>query len=136
MIQRIQSLYLLVGGLFFLGNMLLWFRTTGGSQDVPAIAAAVLQALTGLGLLGTIFLYGNREKQHRVVTMVQYLALGAILVSFGGLYLGGALETWTTTDLVTPAMILLPVLGYLLSRMAAGRIRKDIELVRSMDRLR
>ncbi len=135
MIQRLQSLYLLLGGAAFLGTLL--FRSALVLDTLPWImpVAVVLNVLVSAAAIGLIFLYGDRNRQRKLVDWLQYLALLAIVAVFGGLYMSGRVME-ASEDAGVLAMLVLPVLGYVLIRLAGNRIQKDIELVRSMDRLR
>ena len=135
MIQRVQTILLLLGGLCFLD--MAFFQSAMTQEAMPWLPVGVLalHAVTAIGAIGAILLYKDRARQLKVVSIVQYLALASLIASFAGLYLSGAvMELPGNTGAL--ALIILPALGYILIRMATGRIRKDIELVRSMDRLR
>jgi hypothetical protein len=135
MIQRIQSLYLLLGGLAFLAT--LFFRSVLTQEQMAWVmpAALGLCVLVTIGTVALIFLYADRKRQLKLVSWLQYLAILAILAVFAGLYLsGGIMES--TQNIRAMASMVLPVVGYVFIRLAGYRIHKDIELVRSMDRLR
>ncbi len=135
MIQRLQSILLLLAGLAFLGTV--YFRSALTHDDVSWVLPVVmgLNGLAGIGALVSVFLYGNRKQQLKILSLLQYLVLAALLVTFAGLYLTGTLpDVLSNTGLI--ALIGLPFVGYILIRTAILRIRKDIDLVRSMDRLR
>ena len=135
MIQRIQSVFLLLAGLLFLATGLFREVLTAESQAWILPAVLGLNGLVALGALVGIFLYKDRNKQLQITTGLQYLAIVVLLVAFGGLYLTGQL-TQITSEPAAMAMVGLPILGYVFIRLAATRIKKDIALVRSMDRLR
>ncbi|MFP4227870.1 MAG: DUF4293 family protein [Salinivenus sp.] len=141
MIQRIQTVYLFLGALALAAM---------GGFDTPwdSTAAATLgwYTPTVLGLLvvtigtalGSIFLYTQRKTQRSVVVGAQVLTVGLAGVLYGGLYMteelhfGGAVGLqWDRT-----VALLLPVLAYGLFWLARRGIDHDIELVKSMDRLR
>ena len=135
MIQRIQSIFLLVAALAFIGTG--QFRHVLAMETQTWVLPAVigLNVLVGIGALVSIFLYSDRKKQLGLLSLLQYTALIALFAAYGALYLSGGLAE-VTTNLEVMAMLILPVLGYMLIRLASVRIKKDIELVRSMDRLR
>ncbi len=135
MIQRIQSVFLLLAGLAFLGSG--FFKDVLTEETMAWLMPTVigLNALVAIGTLVDIFLYNDRKKQLAVTSMLQYLAIVVILVAFGGLYLTGRLPE-TASNPAVMALVGLPVLGYVFIWLAASRIKKDIALVRSMDRLR
>ncbi len=135
MIQRIQSVFLLVAALAFIGTG--QFRHVLAMETETWILPAVigLNVLVGLGALVSIFLYGDRKKQLGFISLIQYAALIALVAAFGALYLSGGLVE-IPNNLEALALLILPVAGYILIRLAGARIKKDIALVRSMDRLR
>ena len=135
MIQRIQSVFLLVAAFAFFGTGL--FRHVLAMETETWILPAVigLNVLVGIGALVSIFLYGDRKKQLGLISLLQYTALLALVAAFGALYLSGGLIE-IPANLEATALLVFPVLGYILIRLAGARIKKDIELVRSMDRLR
>jgi hypothetical protein len=139
-IQRIQTLYLalaavcfvlvLVGGPVFHGaasGMYGWY--------MPAVV--LLCGLAALGSIGAIFLYTDRRRQRSAVVGLQFLALLAMIVFYGGLFLAGELGIGTDEQAVLDVVALLSLpFGYVFLFMARRGIDKDIALVRSMDRLR
>ncbi len=135
MIQRIQSVFLLLAGLAFLGSG--FFKDVLTEETMAWLMPTVvgLNALVAIGALVNVFLYNDRKKQLQIASMLQYLAIVAILAAFGGLYLTGRLAE-ASSNPAAMALVGLPVLGYVFIRLATMRIKKDIELVRSMDRLR
>ena len=135
MIQRIQSVFLLLAGLAYGGVGALQGVL---AQDIytwmpPTIL--VISGLVALGALVTIFLYNDRKKQLQLASILQYLGLLALVAVFGGLYFAGAFDALGENIMAILAAVL-PILGYIFVRLATARIKKDIELVRSMDRLR
>ena len=73
-----------------------------------------------------------------MIVIAQVLTVIFLLVFFGGLFLADALYVRTTEGIDTGMLVtlLLPLLGYLLFLLARRAVGKDIELVRSVDRLR
>ena len=136
MIQRIQSVFLLLSSLSFLGTG--FFRTAVvGVESFEWLPMALLglNGLVGVGALAAIFFFKDRKQQLKTTNFLQYGAIVALLAAFGASYLSGALNE-ITTNVGAMALLILPILGYLFIRLASARIKKDIELVRSMDRLR
>lgn len=141
MIQRIQSVYLLLGAIALVADVFLdslW-------QSRAAVAYVWFEpAFVGLSLIAAaiasvaIFLYKDRKRQRRVVVGVQMGVVLALLVLYGGLYLSGGLNVRTggALDINKLIMLGLPVVAYLLFFLARRGIEHDIELVESMDRLR
>jgi NADH:ubiquinone oxidoreductase subunit K len=142
MIQRIQSVYLLLAAaalvaVLFFGSV--WQPATA-SFGLFTFTFVAVSVAAGLVALVAVFLYQNRPRQRRVVFGVQVLALIQTALLYGGLYLVGALRYTSPAtgqvDVGRVVVLLLPVLGYGLLYLARRAITSDIELVRSMDRLR
>ncbi len=140
MIQRVQTVYLAVGGLALLG--LLPFDAVWSSEAAtsfgwfkPASVGAII--LTAIVAIGAIFMYNKRPKQRSLVVGVQVLTVLTMLITFGGLYFAGALQPMLATlTLASGAVLALPVLAYIFFFLARRSIDKDIALIKSMDRLR
>jgi len=134
--QRIQTVFLFLGalciGLAFPG---------GGIREGASWIAAATAALFGVSVVGAIaaiFLHGNRQRQRTVVIVLQYIMIAGIVSLFAGHYLADALpfqasETRGSGDVLSYA---LPIAGYALFYLARRGIDRDINLIRSMDRLR
>lgn len=145
MIQRIQSLFLLLCSASFFGLFGLPFATS--SVSMPDIFSDMvynisdnaillgLCVLGGLVSLGAIFLYNNRELQIKISYVATVLAILLPLTAFLLIYnegTGGA-----NADKIDDAPgLYLPLVGIIFSVLAARFIRKDENTVRSMDRLR
>jgi hypothetical protein len=147
MIQRIQSVFLLLSSLFnfslFLQPVYFASRVTemdAGATSNPIWADGkfnifdskvlmVFTVLAGISALGAIFLYNNRRLQQKVA----YLSAvdGLVTAAMAGLLLSryreGNLSGWAW---------LVDLLGVVSALLAAHYIRKDEKLVRSSDRLR
>lgn len=135
MIQRIQTVllfiaFLLDGSVFFNA---IYHHAMQDPRGWIGIGFAVILTLAALGSLGTISLYNNREKQVSWVgrlMIVQVLALGyavGIYISLGGF--GRFL--WDET--IGLGFLLLALVMQIYAR---KKIKDDIELVKSMDRIR
>ncbi len=143
MIQRIQSVYLLLGAvalgaMFFFGGVL-WRSAPAEAYPWFTPALVVLVALAAVAGLGAIFLFADRPRQRAVVVAAQTLTVLAVLVLLGGFFLADALVvTRADGTLVTSRLIafLLPVVAYVFFFLARRGIESDMALVRSMDRLR
>ena len=141
MIQRIQTVYLILGALALaaLGAFDVPWNSQAATTYawfVPALIG-LLVATTG-GALWAIFLYESRKTQRTVVVMVQ---VGTILLAgvlYGGLFMTGELAFGTGQGLEwgRTAVLTLPIAAYALFFLARRGIDHDIELVESMDRLR
>lgn len=135
MIQRIQSIFLLLAGLAYGGVGALQNVFVQDIQPWLPTAVLVISGLVALFALVTIFMYNDRKKQLQFASILQYLSLIALVAVFGGLYFAGAFNAMGE-NVMAIVVAVLPIIGYLFVRLATTRIKKDIELVRSMDRLR
>lgn len=133
-IQRWQSVLLLISAIFVALAGLLPYATTAEGADVCAVQTPVLlcvDVLVALLLLIDIFLYRNLRYQMKVTR----LALGLIVV------LGATIAAYTCAGIEDAAIavtggIVMPILA-LISAFAALRLmRRDYRLLRSADRLR
>jgi Domain of unknown function (DUF4293) len=149
MIQRIQSVYLLVAAVALGLQIILPYSMV--PANTPAISTPVfadgvfnlfdnvgILGLTGLGIIDcllAIFMYKNRATQGRLVGMTLVVAVMlSVLVGF----------TFYTTSKGLPEGSLvsygvgmaMPLLAAFLLWMANGAIKKDENLIKSMDRLR
>ena len=135
MIQRIQSVYLLLGGIALLG--IIPVRSALGTFT-PTWALPAGLALAGLAALlaiVSIFLYNNRPQQRTLVLGAQLLTIVVVLAVFAGVYFVIGFES-IPAETGPILLMVLPVLAYLFLFLARKAIEKDIALVRSMDRLR
>ena len=143
MIQRIQSIFLLLAAGAGLGLLGLPFASTAQAQEGSALFAdaqfllndnmVLLGLFVGGGALFliTIFLFRNRRLQ-------MTLSLFGILLMVAGAAWGGYLFSQNIPDQAydIKAGTALPLLGIIFAMLAYNRIKKDDKLVRSMDRLR
>ena len=144
MIQRIQSIYLLVatilsGGLIFILN--LWVNEQGNeflvmdafnSGNVLLVTMAVLFFVSALLTFIAIFQFKNRKLQFvlgRLTILVNFFLVG-ILVYFAQ-NLSGEIHVS-----VKGIGLLIPIVTIVLAVAANKAIKKDEELVKSVDRLR
>jgi hypothetical protein len=141
MIQRIQSLYLL---LIIIGCICLFFFPIGtyNTFDLTLLSAnqqgmtipLILIVLAIIVLSGVIiFLYKNRTKQlklSRILILINILLIVVIFFSADRI----EKQTGITTKYGVSAVI--PLINILLSFLASRGIRKDEKLVKSSDRLR
>ncbi|MEX1054450.1 MAG: DUF4293 family protein, partial [Rhodothermales bacterium] len=85
--------------------------------------------------LVAIFIFRDRPKQAKMVLGVQSVTLVCMIALYGGIYLAG--DSILGVESVEHALLLLlPILAYIQFHLARRSIRKDIELIKSMDRLR
>lgn len=141
MIQRIQSVYLLLGAVALLA--LLFFDRIWQNEAVAELAwyAPVLLILgaVAVGLaVAAVFMYKDRRRQVKLVMGAQWATLLFLAAMIGGFLLVGAtgLLAESAADFGGLIALLLPILAYIFFFLARKGIERDIELVRSMDRLR
>ena len=136
MIQRIQTIYLTVAAVL-LGFCALSVNSVGGAEPI-ATAAILIAGLLAVISVIAIFMYGQRGRQKKVV---RWLGIGSILlvIALGLWILGdGRYDALAANDLLDGAFagVGSAVVGGLLLFLARRSIEKDIELVKSMDRIR
>lgn len=141
MIQRIQTVYLVLGILALAGLLLvdaLWTGPAAATYAWFAPGVLIVAGIAALTAAVAIFLYKDRSRQKQVVVGAQFLVLLQAIVLYGGLYMAGTLSVRTPEGISIERVIglLLPILAYVFFALARRSIQKDIELVRSMDRLR
>lgn len=140
MIQRIQSIYLLLGSIAALAPIYFrhWIVPAVPGTPLMDTAVQIVAVVTALVALIVIFLYGNREKQYKFTLVVQVLTLILIVSVISVLYLRENFPGVADTA-ITPAslaLVLLPFAAYILFLLARRAIKKDIKRVKSMDRIR
>ncbi len=144
MIQRLQSIFLLLSAGFFGSNFFTSFATA--SQSVQGIFSdlkynifdnPLLIGMVGLGALISlisIFLYNKRKLQLRLtyiaVTIAILMPIIAVLVYYNEM---SGLEHVAIND---QAGLYLPLGSIIFGGLAGRYIKKDEKLVSSMDRLR
>lgn len=156
MIQRIQTIYLLLttifSGLFLNGNILRFINTAGiqlhmkltgiySSASAGQAGALVNQVIpfTVTGILIplcsviTIFLFRNRKLQIKFSLVLIFLLAALILILTAySVYISKEFNVLPATGFKA----VLPLLSLLTAILAYRGIRKDIELVSSYERLR
>lgn len=155
MIQRIQTLYLLVvvilsgivafsplADLVNTGDKLIYLidykgisllKPTGNSIESSTWYLTIVAAIIPLVALITIFSFKNRRKQIQLLWLNMMLMLMYYAVLF--LYVWFACQR-LHTDWYLRIVTILPVVNMMLSYLAVSSIRKDEKLVKSLDRLR
>ncbi len=144
MLQRIQSLYLLVasvfsGGLIFIFKLWetidakeFYILDSFSSNNATLILMSSLFFISSIITFGTIFLYKNRQLQFvlgRLVILINFILLGIIV--YYSQNLSGEIEVSEKgIGLITP------IIAIILVVLANKAIKKDEELVKSVDRLR
>ena len=141
MIQRIQSVYLFIGALLLALVVVfsdMWMGSLAVLHASLPWVVYMLAAVGGLIGFAAVLLYNDRKKQVRIIASVQWLTLGLVLllvVALGMLSFRSE-QVELPSSVMTYVVLLMPVGAYILFSLARRAVRKDIELVRSMDRLR
>lgn len=141
MIQRIQTLYLILGtlclgSLIFLDAVRQAMAAATLTWYVPAVS--VIAAVTSIVALVAVFGYKNRARQLKLVASIQILTLILMVVLYGALFLANDFARLSegAADLSLVLILLLPIVAYLFFYLARRGIQRDEDLVKSMDRLR
>ena len=144
MIQRIQTLYLLLAGVISLGFIFvfsLWTNTKGVEYFALDLfyesliilkVIPILFVLSGFLSLISLFLFKNRKNQfilNRINILINLFLLGVLIYHL--LMLSG--ETQVSEKGIG---VFLPVVVIVLLAIANKAIKKDEDLVKSVDRLR
>lgn len=141
MIQRIQTVYLSIGVLLVAASFLLGRIWAGPVAVEFSWFTPVTLALYSLAVVGgaiSIFLYKHRERQIQAVFLVGIVTLLGLISLVTGLLLS---ETYSVASdsAVDPQLwmgLAFPVFGMVFFFLARRGITKDVELLRSVDRLR
>ncbi len=132
MIQRIQSIYLTIAGAGALLSAFLFPMWTSQDFDYFASADTVLFSIVlAVAVISfiAVFLYKNRSLQMKFCSLNLIVTLAALAyIAFQ--YLN--YEAGSTIG-VGPFFLILPVIGSILAK---RNIKKDDDLIRSVDRIR
>jgi hypothetical protein len=141
MIQRIQSLYLLLGALtlgalFFFDSI--WQSQAAAAQAwfAPSLASLTVAALAVGG--GAIFLFRARKRQRTVVIGAQMITVLLLVALYGGLFMSGELDVRAGAgyDVSKIIALLLPVIAYGFYYLGRRGIERDIKKVEDMESFR
>lgn len=138
MIQRIQTLYLVLAALLlalFVGLGSEWAAAIAVESAWLGWVGYGLAVATALVALVAVGLFKNRPLQRRVIYAAQWLDLALVVVVLVGLFVFTDSEA-PTAPVGLYLVALQPIVAYVFLRMARQRVTADIEVVRSMDRLR
>ena len=153
MIQRLQSVYLLLAAALVITSMFMPMATLVTPVDPLVLAAmgaytpgadsillftmwplTIVLGLSALLALISIFLYRNRPLQMRVCNFTALLLIAFYVVL--GIYIYDLYIALNGESLQLQAALSMPVVALVLNYIAYRRIRADERLVRSADRLR
>ena len=135
MIQRIQTVYLVLsivlnGAMFVTA---LFKRTVEGPQHWIWIWITVVALLSVVVSLWAIFQYSNRIQQIKIIRIAQLFQVMLLGGSFGILFSLGGIGTYLWDEAIG---IVLVIAAFIAQILAVRGIRKDEELVKSIERLR
>ncbi len=155
MIQRIQTLYLLItvllSGLFLTGSILQTadssgngismsiggiYRTAGNSAPVRTgemIPFAVISGAIPVIALATLFLYKKRKLQIKLTVL---LLCFEVLLVIAGVYYFLVLLKNPAGNIIPGYRSVIPLLTVIFTVLAYRGVRKDENLIKSYDRLR
>lgn len=150
MIQRIQSIYLVLSGVLLISFLFLPLVEISDESSVYSVKATGLYNLDGLKIMPLylittiaiississfllIFGYKNRKKQMQFC--LYHLVLHILLIGIVGYDI---YSLWINYGAIVShkLSLLIPIISIILIWFARASIKKDDELVRSMDRLR
>lgn len=140
MIQRKQSLYLLLGSLtvaaplYFRG----WIQQMETGSPLVDTGIQVFAGIAALVGLAVIFLYNDRNRQFKATVVIQVLTLLVIVAVGSVLYLSRSLPGLSEVSVVSgnAGAVVFPIIAYVFFFLARRAIGKDIKLIKSMDRIR
>lgn len=140
MIQRLQTVYLLLAVVFLAIMFLAQGAWTGTAAAAYAWYVPVTMGIFGLSAAGgvtAVFLYKDRTRQRGFVVLLQYLIVLGLITKMVATWMTGGFAS-ITADASFEFWVGFgaPVMTYLMFLMARRGIDKDIALVKSMDRLR
>lgn len=134
MIQRLQSIllflaFILDGSVFFNA---LYHHAVQDPRAWIGITFAILLTIASLASLGCIFLYQNRENQLSWINRL--LAPQVLVFGFGiGIYISlGGFGTYLWDETIGLGLLFLAFVAQIYAR---KKIKDDIKLVKSMDRI-
>ncbi|MBS2213745.1 DUF4293 domain-containing protein [Carboxylicivirga mesophila] len=151
MLQRIQTVYLLLSGLLMTSLFFLPFAqieaesgevynfmyrgltNADGETVIPTLALAILLTAATIVAFITIFLFKKRVLQIRLCGLNLALLLGSTGMIY---YLGTQLIDEITGVMSYKIMTAFPLVALILTFLALRAIGKDIALLKSMDRIR
>jgi hypothetical protein len=134
-IQRLQSLFLLLAAILNLAVFFTPIYRHSMADPAAWIGFGLAGSLTLAMIVGiiSIFLYQSRQGQLKWVKIGTYLQVAALAFALGVLFSLGGFGTFLWREVLSAGVILISLILF----WQAGRlIRKDEELVRSMDRIR
>lgn len=140
MIQRIQTVYLLIGAMVCAVPFVIGFAPLdGGTPQWVFTMRSGLYILTAvLGVIAVV-LFSRRNTQRSFIFWTEMVASLTFIVSAGSLILYGAEGVGVASIFGSPPAVLtivVPAIALLFYRLARSGVDKDIKLIKSVDRLR
>jgi hypothetical protein len=136
MIQRIQTVYFGVAAVMFIVVAATMNRTSAETEPM-AMAIMLIAGLLAIASLWSIFLFGDRGRQRQIVRWIRLGCL-PLMIAIGLFAFSGSQMMDALTDhggeLLVSSLGALVGLGLL--QLGAIAIKRDIALVKSMDRIR
>ncbi len=141
MIQRPQTVFLFLGAALlvtFAALTFTWLPGVAADMGVYAPISMGAAAVAAIVALVAVFLYKDRKRQRSVIGIAQVLALVALVPFLAGLFLGTPAAPGAVDGVPTEAYLVavMPLVAFVLLRMARRGVDRDIATIRSMDRLR
>lgn len=135
MIQRIQTVYLVMAALLNLAVFFTPIYRHAVNDPAVWIGYGLAGSLTLVLLLAliSVFLYKNREFQLKIVKTGTYIQIVAVGFAAGILFSLGGFGTFLWEEVLSTGII---VFALMLLWLAGRAIKKDEQLVKSMDRIR
>ena len=141
MIQRIQSLWLLLAGIAGLitYKMPLWsgklqdgsIKNFIGSENLALFASIIVTCLLGFV---TIFLFKNRKTQKNLAILGMFLSLGIIALEF--FVVDDYKNSFNLVESSWKIGAIMPILMVILFFLAYQGISSDEKMIKNVDRLR
>lgn len=135
MIQRIQTVYLAVATILNLGVFFspIYSQAVNDPSAWVGTGFAILLTLVMVLSVVSIFLYGNRQRQLSVVKTAAYMQAASVGVAGAILFTLGGFGRFMMGELLSTGML---VIAFVTLVLAARNIKKDEEIVQSIDRIR
>ncbi len=147
MIQRIQSVYLLLVALLMVAaifcplleisrnDIVFSFHSFGIGSDFPTLGVLTFAILSALLSFVNIFLYKKRKIQMKLALLNALLIVVYYVTTM--VYLNAFLSKIDDSYTINVQFgIILPVVALIFNLLAISRIKKDENLVKSLDRIR
>lgn len=141
MIQRIQTVYLVVGSVLLAASYLLGEIWTGPAALESGWFTPVTLGIYSLAIIGgllSILLYQNLERQQQAIVVVSASTIFGVAVLYTGLLIGNCLPLISsgTASMQSWIVVLIPLGSLGCFFLARKGVVNDVKLLKSVDRLR